>query len=297
MHRRLQAADAGPRSTTCERAGSTASAQVCDPADVDVVVCTHLHVDHVGWNTTLQDGRWVPTFPNARYLFTAADYEFFASSRGAATLSFHGDYFADSVQPIVDAGLADLVAPDHRVDDALSLFHTPGHTVGHVGVRVESAGEAAALTGDLVHSPLQCVHPTWSTSACADRAQAARSRIDFFEHAVETQLLVVPAHFPSPTACRLHRDGSGYGFRYLGDLDDTDAEADPQRHRLECPRPDHGPGQEPARRDHRPHEPRRLRLLPADRRGADARALARSSTPSSSRSSSTASRRARSPRG
>jgi glyoxylase-like metal-dependent hydrolase (beta-lactamase superfamily II) len=191
--------------------------QVCDPADVDVVVCTHLHIDHVGWNTTLQDGRWVPTFPNARYLFTAADYEYFAGPRGKTTLSFHGDYFADSVQPIVDAGLAELVAPDHRIDQALALFHTPGHTLGHVGVSVESGGAAAALTGDLVHSPLQCAHPTWSTSSCVDPAQAARSRIDFFEHAVETQLLVVPAHFPSPTACRLHRDGSGYGFRYLGE--------------------------------------------------------------------------------
>jgi glyoxylase-like metal-dependent hydrolase (beta-lactamase superfamily II) len=192
--------------------------QVCDPADVDIVVCTHLHVDHVGWNTIWRDGRWTPTFPNARYLFTQPDYDFHTDAEAAAaTYARSGDYLSDSIRPVIEAGLCDVIPVDHRVDDAVSLFPTPGHTAGHACVAVASAGAQAAITGDLFHSPLQCRYPHWSTLACFDPVAARRSRTEFFEAVADSDTIVFPAHFPSPTAGRIVRAGEAFDFRYLGE--------------------------------------------------------------------------------
>jgi len=157
-------------------------------AAVDAVVCTHLHIDHVGWNTRLVDGRWVPTFENARYL----------------------QILGDSVQPIFDAGQVDLVESDHRICDTVSLEPTPGHTPGHVSVRISSRGEEAVITGDLMHHPCQAAHPDWCAVVDSDRAQALKTRREFLARYADTPTLVIGTHFAGPTAGRLVRDGDAY---------------------------------------------------------------------------------------
>ena len=172
------------------------------PEEVDTVVCTHLHVDHVGWNTRLEGDRWVPTFPNARYLFVDRDLEHWARQ----TEEMHGGAFADSVRPVLDAGLADLVPSDHRVCEGVRLEPSPGHTPGHASVHLEAGGESAVITGDLAHHPLQLAVPGRSSFADSDPAEAARTRHAFVERYADTPTLVLGTHF-SPTGGYLRRDG------------------------------------------------------------------------------------------
>jgi glyoxylase-like metal-dependent hydrolase (beta-lactamase superfamily II) len=174
------------------------------PESVDTVICTHLHVDHVGWNTRLEGDRWVPTFPHARYLFVDRDLEHWARQDE----EMHAAAFADSVRPIVEAGLADLVPPDHVVCAEVRLQPTPGHTPGHASVRVESAGATAVITGDLAHHPLQLAVPQRSSFADTDPVRAERTRREFVDANAGTGTLVLGTHF-SPAAGRLERDGSG----------------------------------------------------------------------------------------
>jgi glyoxylase-like metal-dependent hydrolase (beta-lactamase superfamily II) len=179
------------------------------PAEsIDTVLCTHLHVDHVGWNTRLEKDRWVPTFPNARYLFAERELVYW---RDANDQQF-GDVFGDSVQPILDAGLADLVKPDHAVAPDLRLEPTPGHTPGHVSVRLRSRGEEAVVTGDLMHHPVQCAHPEWASRADYDAEQARHTRRDFLERSARSGALVLGTHFAGPTAGRVVRDGRSFRF-------------------------------------------------------------------------------------
>ena len=165
------------------------------PETIDYVVCTHLHVDHVGWNTRLVDGQWVPTFPNARYLFVQAEYDYWR-----AEPQDYGPVFEDSVQPIMDAGLADLVSPDHRINDEVWFESTPGHTPGHVSVIIESAGERAVITGDMIHHPLQFARPDMASSAdyAADGASTA-TRLEAFPRWCDGRL-VIGTHFAGRTA-------------------------------------------------------------------------------------------------
>ncbi len=175
-------------------------------ARVDVVVCTHLHPDHVGWNTMLVDGRWQPTFPAARYLFTHADWDWL-DPRPPTPL---GDYAGDSVRPIVDAGLADLVAGGHQITDEVWLESTPGHSPGHVSVCIASAGEEAVITGDLMHHPCQLARPRWSSPFDFDRAQALATRLAFIERYADRPVLVFGSHFATPSAGRIVRDGDAW---------------------------------------------------------------------------------------
>ena len=144
------------------------------PESIDTVLCTHLHVDHVGWNTRLVDGEWVPTFPNARYLFADVEWEHWQRDDSGMDEVLR----ADSIQPVVDAGLVDLVATDARLTADVSLSPTPGHTPGHVSVLIESSGERAVITGDLSHMVCQAAHPEWGSSFDVDpdagRSDAAR---------------------------------------------------------------------------------------------------------------------------
>jgi len=182
--------------------------------NVDAVVCTHLHADHVGWNTRLVEGRWVPTFPRARYLFVRREWEFWREEY--KTERFTGDpYHEDSILPILDAGLADFVESDLRLDDGVWLEPTPGHTPGHVAVHVSGGGRDAVLSGDLMHHALQCAEPEWSSCFCVDPAHSARTRRAFLERYAGTDTLIMPAHFPAPTAGHIVRDG--HGFRFLFD--------------------------------------------------------------------------------
>ncbi len=177
-------------------------------ADIDIVLCTHLHVDHVGWNTRLADGRWVPTFPNARYIFARQELDYWLARHAGTPL----DTMAESVIPILEAKRAELVTSDHAIDDTVRLEPTPGHTIGHVALRVASSGEAAVLAGDLIHSPLQARYPEISMRSDYDPAQAAATRRRFLECACDTPSLVCTAHFPSPSCGHVTRWGAGFAF-------------------------------------------------------------------------------------
>jgi glyoxylase-like metal-dependent hydrolase (beta-lactamase superfamily II) len=174
------------------------------PEAVDVVICTHLHVDHVGWNTRLDDGRWVPTFPRARYLFARREWEHWTSEDDDGTRRI----MADSVAPVLDAGLAELVPMDHHVTDEIRLEPTPGHTPGHVSVRLASRGADAVITGDLMHHPVQIAEPTWQTTFDTDPDEARETRRAFCARYADRPVTVLGTHFHHPTVGRIvsHRD-------------------------------------------------------------------------------------------
>ena len=172
---------------------------------IDTVLCTHLHVDHVGWNTMRQDGAWVPTFPNARYLMGRAEYAHWAGPHEREDMRA---VLADSVAPVFEAGLVDLVETDHRICEELSLIPTLGHTPGHVSLRIESRGERGLITGDFLHHPCQIAHPEWSSTADWDPAEAQRTRERMFADLAGAPVLVLGTHFAGATAGRILRDGT-----------------------------------------------------------------------------------------
>jgi glyoxylase-like metal-dependent hydrolase (beta-lactamase superfamily II) len=178
------------------------------PESIDRVLCTHLHVDHVGWNTKLVDGRWVPTFPNARYLIGRVEWEHWDD----ATADPYRQVIDDSVRPIVDAGLVDLVDMDEQICDEVRLEPTPGHTPGHVSVRISSGGEEALITGDFLHHPCQMARPDWCSPADSDSEHAQRTRLAALDRVAGTPTLVIGTHFASPTAGKVVRDGDVYRF-------------------------------------------------------------------------------------
>jgi glyoxylase-like metal-dependent hydrolase (beta-lactamase superfamily II) len=182
------------------------------PDAVDTVLCTHLHIDHVGWNTVLREGRWVPTFANARYLFGRTELEHWGGDHGALERLDVAAVMADSVQPILDAGLADLVETDHRLCSEVSLVPTPGHTPGHVSVLIESQGLSALITGDFLHHPCQFAHPDWASSPDGDPALNRMTRHAMFERYADSPTLIIGTHFAAPTAGRLVRDGKAFRF-------------------------------------------------------------------------------------
>jgi glyoxylase-like metal-dependent hydrolase (beta-lactamase superfamily II) len=185
------------------------------PEAVDFVLCTHLHVDHVGWNTRLLDGRWVPTFPNAKYIFARREYDFWEERLRAALADGHGEDspFADSVLPVMEAGQAVLVDMDHGIEDGVWLEPAPGHTAGNVVVNLRSGAERAVLTGDVMHHPVQLLRPDWSSGFCEDKALSHSTRRAIIERYAETDTLIAPAHFASPTVGRIVRMGDCFGFR------------------------------------------------------------------------------------
>jgi glyoxylase-like metal-dependent hydrolase (beta-lactamase superfamily II) len=174
---------------------------------IDTVLCTHLHVDHVGWNTMLVDGRWVATFPHARYLMGRIEFDHWSRQREREDLVA---MFADSVQPVYDAGLVDLVETDALISDEISLIPTSGHTPGHVSVRIRSRGEEALITGDFMHHPCQIAHPEWASTADSDPQQGQRTRERMFGQLAGTPVLVIGTHFAGATAGHIVRDGDAY---------------------------------------------------------------------------------------
>jgi glyoxylase-like metal-dependent hydrolase (beta-lactamase superfamily II) len=175
-------------------------------ADIDFVMCTHLHPDHTGWNTRLENGGWVPTFPNARYVFGKAEFDHWTAQNAKAEVPT----FIDSVLPVVEAKRAELVANDFALGDHARLLHTPGHTPGHVAVVFGKTRDDAVLSGDLMHSPLQTQYPELSPRFDVDPAQAASTRKNFLERYCDTETVCCTAHFPSPSVGRIRRKGKAF---------------------------------------------------------------------------------------
>jgi glyoxylase-like metal-dependent hydrolase (beta-lactamase superfamily II) len=176
--------------------------------EVDIVICTHLHIDHVGWNTMLVDGEWVPTFPNARYLFCVEEWNHWTETEEkglALTLD-------DAVQPVIDAGLHEFVPNDHRITGEIRLEPSPGHTPGHVCVHIESAGHRALITGDAAHHPVQLVEPSWSANSDSDPTQAAVTRRRLVGELADSNALVIGTHFRTPAAGRIIKLPDGYRY-------------------------------------------------------------------------------------
>jgi len=170
------------------------------PETIDTVVCTHLHVDHCGWNTMLVDGQWVPTFPNARYLFAPEELDHLQSDTSEPDAAA---IYQDSVKPVLDAGLADLVEPGHAIVEGVTLIATPGHTPGHRSILISSEGHGAVLTGDVIHHPLQARLPELSSNFCWNPAMGTRTRRELLSRAADAGDLLIGAHFAGPTAVRL----------------------------------------------------------------------------------------------
>lgn len=177
------------------------------PEDIDYVFCTHLHSDHCGWNTRLVDGKLVPTFANAKYVFAREEFR--------AMEAEYSPIFVDNVEPIAAAKQAVLVDMDYALDDEIWLEPTVGHSVGHVAIHLQSQRRHATMCGDLMHSPLQLRHPDWSCNSDYDIAASAATRKRFLNTHCDTDTLVLTAHFPSPSVGHVVSCGEVYDFRYL----------------------------------------------------------------------------------
>jgi len=180
------------------------------PENVDYVMCTHLHWDHVGWNTQLRDGRWVPTFPNARYIFARREWEFWETLHRQTPQP----QIADSVLPVIEARQAQFVSDDFALDDEVWLEPTPGHTAGHVSIHLCSQDAHAIITGDCIHSPVQCLEPGWIMQADANPALARITRRNFLDRYCDSGALVCATHFPQPSIGRVVRHDGAFRFSY-----------------------------------------------------------------------------------
>jgi len=185
------------------------------PEDIDTVLCTHLHADHVGWNTRLIDGQWVPTFPNARYVFARTEYQYWESAQQTHTgdTPLNHGCFDDSVLPVINAGHAVLVDADHELETGIWLEPAPGHTPGNVVINVQSGQRHAILCGDVMHTAIQLANPELSSRFCLDPDQSRVTRRQLIERCADTGIVMLPAHFPTPTAGCISCHGNS--FRYI----------------------------------------------------------------------------------
>jgi glyoxylase-like metal-dependent hydrolase (beta-lactamase superfamily II) len=180
----------------------------CPRESIDWVLCTHLHLDHVGWNTMLENGRWVPTFPNATYLIGGTEWDFFSTTEEP----FMKGPVDDSVRPVVAAGMSQLVESAHRITDEVWLESTAGHTPGHFSVRISSQGEQAVITGDVLHHPILCRYPEWDNLFDYDGPRAKKMRREFCARYADSEVLVLGTHFVTPTAGRIVTQGDSFLF-------------------------------------------------------------------------------------
>ena len=182
------------------------------PEQIAGVLCTHLHFDHVGWNTQKVDGKWVPTFPQARYYFGRKEFAHWKHLRDTGGYH-HVDHLVDSVDPVLEAGLVDFIDPDFLLTDEVSLIPTPGHTPGHVSVLIRSRGEEAVITGDMMHHPIQLAVPTTHGRFDMDQAQGAKTRVEFIDRFANKPTLVIGSHFSDPSAGHIVSDGAAWKLK------------------------------------------------------------------------------------
>lgn len=185
------------------------------PEDIHYVLCTHLHVDHVGWNTRLVNGRWVPTFPNAKYVMSRREYD--AAQAEAAnpdTPGFIRNTFADSVYPVVEAGKHCLVDDVHELLDCLTLRSAPGHSPGHVRIELKSQGETSVFAGDMLHSPIQIPFWQWSSIVCWNQEMATSARRELLEYCCAENALLIPGHFEAPHVGRIREAGGTFAIDF-----------------------------------------------------------------------------------
>jgi glyoxylase-like metal-dependent hydrolase (beta-lactamase superfamily II) len=182
--------------------------------DITHVFCTHLHIDHCGWNTVLRDGRWVPTFPNAKYIFHKDEYAYWEEATKREE-NPPGNVWRYNCLPVVEAGQALLVDDAFELDETFTLTPTPGHAPCHCCVNIRSRGQKAVVTGDMMHHALQCREPDWSTIFDVDPNQAAQSRRNFLGSVAGTDTLLLPIHFPNPTVGRVEADGDRFRYNFV----------------------------------------------------------------------------------
>jgi glyoxylase-like metal-dependent hydrolase (beta-lactamase superfamily II) len=183
------------------------------PEDIHFVLCTHLHVDHVGWNTRLIDGRWVPTFPNAKYVFSKADLALYDASAGlGGDRADSRQLYADSILPIIERDQAEPVTGEHRLGDGLHITPAPGHTPGHVVLALSQGGDEALFTGDIMHHPIQVFEPDWNSAFCSDPAAARATRRRVLERCVANGSRLCPAHFAAPHCGHVTAKGGRFAF-------------------------------------------------------------------------------------
>jgi glyoxylase-like metal-dependent hydrolase (beta-lactamase superfamily II) len=180
------------------------------PEDVDFVLCTHMHIDHTGWNTRLVDGRWVPTFLNATYLFNRDEWEAWKDHPGENEQAV----LTQNINPIVEANQAEWVDGAWEIDDAVRLLPTPGHTPGHCSVELTSRGQRAVITGDMMIHPVQVAEPGWQQAADSDKPMAVATRSRFIDQTCDSDVLVLGTHFNTPTAVRIVSKGASRRIRY-----------------------------------------------------------------------------------
>ena len=183
-----------------------------DPAQVDFVCCTHLHADHFGWNTQLVNGRWVPTFPNARHLFADTEVAYWEAFHRAEPGNIFRQGWEDSIQPLLDAGLVDRVRSDHEITTGIRLRPAPGHTPGNVIIELDDGRRRAVMSGDVIHHPVQIERAQWSSLFCQDADLARTQRQDLLGRLAGTDTVLLAAHFSGPTAVRVN--GRPGGFFY-----------------------------------------------------------------------------------
>ncbi len=184
------------------------------PADIDYVCCTHLHGDHVGWNTRLDDGRWVPTFPNARYLFAAGEVAYWETYHEVDPENAYIRPWADSVLPVMAAGQVDRVDYDHEILPGIRLRHAPGHTPGNVVVELDDGRARAVMSGDVVHHPVQIERADWCSQFDTDHYQALETRQALLESLADTDTLLMGAHFAGSAAITVVGDRDGFFYRH-----------------------------------------------------------------------------------
>ena len=180
------------------------------PEDIDMVFCTHLHADHIGWNTILVDGRWVPTFPNARYLIGRTEFAHWQKTEETQPGQHNHGAFVDSIKPILDAGLIDLVDDGFEILEGLTVKALPGHSPGQIGLCLCHGGQKAIFCADAVHSLVQVFKPDWTSRFCADVDAAIATRLAVFEDSITDGTILIPAHLRHFSALRIHRHGDGF---------------------------------------------------------------------------------------